>query len=112
MKHKLKKGETYKVADSTPNYIVATYDSYSLEISYSNLDKKNIDWDNVVDISGYQSQCFITMADGTEHILDYAYEEPSFFNGNTRKKIVANSDEPDLIQVFNDADHLIWEYVY
>ena len=98
MKHKLKKGETYKVADSTPHYIVATYDSYSFEIWYENLKEKNIDWDNVEDIDGRRDEVFIRMADGTTHTL-YSEDE-------------AHSDVPDRIQVFNDVDDIIWEYLY
>ena len=97
MKHKLKKGETYKVADSTPNYIIATYDSYSYPIQYD-LEEKNIDWDNVEDIDGRRDQVFIRMADGTTHTL-YSEDE-------------AHSDVPDSIQVFNERDYIIWEYVY
>ena len=62
------------------------------------LKEKKIDWENVEDIDGYKSRVFIIMADGTEHILDSKYE--------------ANSKEPDLIQLFNDVDDIIWEYVY
>ena len=97
MKHKLKKGETFKIVGPTPHYIVVTYDSYSYPIQYD-LEEKNIDWENVEDIGGYKSRVFIIMADGTEHILDSKYE--------------ANSKEPDLIQLFNDVDDIIWEYVY
>lgn len=98
MQHKLKKGETYKVSDYTPNFIIATYDSYSFDIHYENLEEKNIDWDNVEDIDGWRDQVFIRMADGTKHTLDSEDE--------------AHSDEPDRIQVYNKLHDIIWEYLY
>ncbi|MDC0272568.1 hypothetical protein OAK67_02720 [Crocinitomicaceae bacterium] len=57
MNHKLKKGETFKVADSTPHYLEAIYDSSSCTIR-AHLDGQKIDWDKVEDIDAGKGRFF------------------------------------------------------